>query len=224
MYVTVASIKKKIVTIILVGMNVIVFLVVNVFLFNKTGIYWLHNLSQQNYLILEFGQYWRLISSMFIHADVFHLLSNMFFLGIFGLLVENKYSVIQYLAIYFISGLFGNLISLFVLPSNVFSLGASGCIFGVLGAYYVSFTAYDKRMIVYAIVSSLIMVGLSVGVEINSWAHLFGALGGLLFGWIFTRYNTKKDQNRFYVQRRKKKDSKDVDADYEDEFEDIDDY
>ena len=110
---------------------------------------------------------------------------------------------------YFFSGFLGNIASLMVLPQGIlfpsteynpgtpsFSLGASGCIFGVLAAYYVSFTAYDKKLIFYAIGSSLVMVALSIGTNINSWAHLFGALGGLLLGWIFIRYNVKKQKKR----------------------------
>ena len=77
-----------------------------------------------------------------------------------------------------------------------FSLGASGCIFGLMGAYYISFTAYDKKLILYAIISSLVMVALSIGTNINSWAHLSGAVGGLLLGWIFIQYNKKKIQRK----------------------------
>jgi rhomboid protease GluP len=188
MYVTLSSIKKKIVTIVLASINIIVYLVVNVYL----GEIWLTQFAQQPYSILHFGQYYRLFTAMFVHADLMHLLSNMLALVIFGLLVENRYSILQYLFIYFISGLIGNVVSLFILPEFTFSLGASGCIFGVMAAYYVSFTAYDKRMILYAIVSSALMVAMSIGADINSWAHIIGAVGGLLFGFIFTQYNKRK--------------------------------
>jgi rhomboid protease GluP len=140
----------------------------------------------------QFSYYLPLFTAMLVHADLLHLLSNMVALLIFGMLVENKYSIIQYLIIYFLSGLIGNIVSFYTLPQSAFSLGASGCIFGVMGAYYVSFTAYDKRMIFYAIGSSALMVALSIGTNINSWAHLVGAVGGLLFGFIFTQYNKKK--------------------------------
>ncbi|MBN2157177.1 MAG: rhomboid family intramembrane serine protease [Candidatus Lokiarchaeota archaeon] len=185
--VTASSIKKKIITLILLALNVGTFIVVNVYL----GQLYLLQLAQNN-LLISLGEYYRLFTSMFVHADIYHLLSNMVFLVIFGLLVENKYSVIQYLSIYIFSGLIGNIVSYFVLPREIFSLGASGCIFGVLGAYYVSFTEYDRSMILYAIVSSLVMVGLSIGTTVNSWAHLFGAIGGLFLGWIFTLYKRKK--------------------------------
>ena len=192
MYVTLASIKKKIVTIILAVLNIGVYLLVNVYLNSKTGRYWLDNLAQQRDLIIRFGQYYRIFSAMWVHADLTHLLSNMLFLVIFGLLVENRYSIFQYLIIYFVSGLLGNLVSLISLPPTVLSLGASGCIFGLMGAYYISFISYDKKFILYAIISSMIMVGFSIGTNVNSWAHLFGAIGGLLLGWIFTQYNKRK--------------------------------
>ncbi len=204
--VSLASIKKKIITIILVLMNVGFFLVVNIYLGETT----LQMLGQNNDYILRFGGYYQLFTSMLVHGDIWHLVSNMVFLVIFGLMVENKYSILQYLVIYFVSGFLGNIVSLFVLPQGILnpstsvnpgltsiSLGASGCIFGVLAAYYISFTAYDKKMIFYAIGTSLLMVVLGIGANINSWAHLFGALGGLILGWIFTRYNVKKQKEHF---------------------------
>ncbi|MHA1111627.1 MAG: rhomboid family intramembrane serine protease [Promethearchaeota archaeon] len=200
MYVNRASIKKKVVTIILALINVGMYLVVNVYLNSVSGIYWLHNLAQHNDSIFRFGDYYRLFTAMLVHADELHLLSNMFALIIFGMLVENKYSITQYLTIYFVSGFLGNIVSLWILPLNAFSLGASGCIFGVMGAYYVSFTAYNKKMIFYAIISSAIMVGLSIGADINSWAHLLGAVGGLVLGFIFTQYNKKKLQKNHQKQ------------------------
>jgi rhomboid protease GluP len=235
MYITVASIKKKIITIILVLMNVIVYLVVNVYLNSVSGVFWLHNLAMYSPSIFTFGQYYRLLTAMFVHANLIHLVSNMFGLIIFGMLVENKYSILQYLFIYFFSGLIGNVASLFII-TDAFSLGASGAIFGVMGAYYVSFTAYDKRMILYAIGSSVMMVIFSIGADVNSWAHLLGALGGLVFGYLFTQYNKKKHQKTSHdanTTRHKPNLDDDYDKyhykpdqydDTENDYEDIDDY
>lgn len=171
-------------------MNVIIYFVVNVYF--QSNLFILHNFAMYPDYMKEFGFYLPLFTAMLVHANLLHLSSNMVALLIFGMLVENKYSIFQYLTIYFLSGFIGNVVSFFTLPEMAFSLGASGCIFGVMGAYYVSFTAYDKRMILYAIGSSAIMVALSIGSNINSWAHLVGAVGGLLFGFIFTQYNKKK--------------------------------
>jgi rhomboid protease GluP len=237
MYLSAASIKKKLVTIMLVLMNVTMYLVVNVYLNSKSGVFWLHNLAMYSPSIFMFGQYYRLFTAMLVHANLVHLLSNMFGLIIFGLLVENKYSVLQYLFIYFFSGFVGNVASLFIIP-DAFSLGASGAIFGVMAAYYVSFTAYNKRMILYAIGASIMMVVLSIGAAVNSWAHLLGALGGLLFGYIFTQFNKKRNQNRSST-RGASYNKENVDDDYdkyhykpshydedntESDYDDIDDY
>ncbi len=225
--------KKKIVTILLVAMNLGIYLLVNVLVI----IPW-YQLAQYNDYILNpnTGGFYRIFTAMLVHADLLHLLSNMFALLIFGMLVENKYSIVQYLLIYFVSGFIGNVVSLFLIPLNVFSLGASGCIFGVMGAYYVSFTAYDKRMILYAIGSSVIMVALSIGADINSWAHLLGAVGGLLLGYLFTQYNKKKLQKNHQIQSKNPKyDDLDEDERYhynpgfysnkeKDDEEEIDDY
>ena len=86
--------------------------------------------GQDNYAILLNGEVWRLVTAMFIHADIVHIFGNMLFLLIFGLRAEDMFDIKEYLMIYFVSGLSGGLLTLAFWP-NVLSVGASGAIFGV---------------------------------------------------------------------------------------------
>src|SRR3972149_4661780 len=65
------------------------------------------------------GQYYQLLSSMFVHANIAHIAGNMIFLLVFGFRAEEMFSLPEYLLIYLLGGLTGNILSLFFLPLNV---------------------------------------------------------------------------------------------------------
>jgi rhomboid protease GluP len=142
---------------------------------------------QINSNIIENYEIWRLFTSMFFHADPIHLFSNMIALLFFGATVENNsvISKIQYLIIYFISGLVGNLFSLLLLPSDAISLGASGAIFGLLGVAFVMIATDYQPLLFFALFYLVFFIAYSFAPGINYWAHLFGLLGGILFGYFF---------------------------------------
>jgi membrane associated rhomboid family serine protease len=81
---------------------------------------------------------WTLLTSMFLHGGIFHILGNMLYLWIFGDNVEDAFGRLGYLGIYIVSGLVGSLLQIAVAPhSTVPTIGASGAISGVMGAYLV---------------------------------------------------------------------------------------
>ncbi|MHA1257012.1 MAG: rhomboid family intramembrane serine protease, partial [Promethearchaeota archaeon] len=129
------SIKQSRITLSLIIINIFCFITFNIIL----PIEYILTLVQINSNIIN-GEYWRLFTSMFLHADIMHILSNMIALILFGSVVENNYSKLEYLLIYFISGLIGNLFSLLLLPLNTISLGASVAIFGLIGAAFILYT------------------------------------------------------------------------------------
>lgn len=95
----------------------------------------------------------RLTSAMFLHGDIMHILGNMLFLWIFGAAAEGRLRPFRFLIMYFISGWTGGLLSDLVLGSNhpdTFSLGASGAIMGVAGAYLYMFP-FSKISIIYVL-------------------------------------------------------------------------
>lgn len=138
-----------------------------------------------NYLIAD-GEYWRLITSMFIHGGFLHLLFNMFSLYVFGPELERIAGKLRFFTIYFISGFMGNVISYLIQPPNYASVGASGAIFGIFGAfaalvYYTRKTMPQlKQIIMPIIIISIIMTFLQSNV--NSTAHISGLVTGLIIG------------------------------------------
>ena len=129
------------------------------------------------------GEYYRLISSMFIHGDILHLAFNMYALYIVGKQVENYFGRFKFIFIYFFSGIIGNLVSMICNPSA--SIGASGAIFGLLGTllyfgyhYRVYLGNVLLRQIVPVIVYNLIL-GFMIP-SIDNFAHIGGLAGGFL--------------------------------------------
>ena len=91
------------------------------------------------------GEWWRLLSAMFLHGGMTHLLMNMFSLYIVGRGAETYFDTRSYLSIYFFSGIIGGLTSLYMHPVSV-GVGASGAIFGVFGALAGFFMAHRERI------------------------------------------------------------------------------
>ena len=144
-------------------------------------------LVQINRNIIYEYEVWRLITSIFLHGDPIHLFSNMFALLLFGATIENNKSIskIQFLIIYFGSGLIGNLFSLFLLPLDTISLGASGAIFGLIGVVFTIIATDDRSLLFFALFYLVFFIATSFMPGINFWAHIFGLLGGIFFGYLF---------------------------------------
>jgi len=156
---------------------------------NNIAVVW----GQYNLLVFS-GAYWQLFTSMFIHASIFHLVGNMLFLLIFGLRGEEMFSLPEYLTIYFVGGLVGNLLSLAFGP-DFLSVGASGAIFAMFGACVI----YDRRSVRQSIMGALVyaffLFFINVGSNVNILAHLGGLGFGLALGYVIAsrRKPTRED-------------------------------
>jgi len=143
----------------------------------------LETLGQFNYYVVQ-GEVWRLFTAMFIHADIVHLFGNMFFLFIFGLRAEEMFDMKEYMLIYFLSGLAGGFLTLMLWPLDTLSVGASGAIFGMVGATII----YARRSIGQSIITALLyaffLFFLNLGGNVNYLAHLGGLVVGLLIGYL----------------------------------------
>ena len=151
-------------------------------------------LAQVGTLFFQEHWYWQLFTSLFVHFDILHILFNMYGLYYFGRLNEAHFSVPQYLAIYFASGLLGNVASLYLIPPDVQTGGASGAIFGLVGSY-VTIERRASHMGMALLYAVLIFVQ-SSGPGVNIFAHLFGLVGGLTLGLLFS---SKQRQNGYTV-------------------------
>ncbi len=179
--------KKAKLTIFLVIINSLIFLFFSSF--NEYS----HYFVQINDVIFRDFEIWRLFTAMFIHGDLIHLFSNMFGLFLFGVFVESFFSRKDFLLIYFISGLLGNIFSLFLLPSYIISFGASGAVFGLIGASLIIVIKERYTPLIFiSLVYVLYFLVSSFTPGINYFAHIFGLIGGLLLGYFFQKANLKQ--------------------------------
>ncbi|TFG01794.1 MAG: rhomboid family intramembrane serine protease [Promethearchaeota archaeon] len=168
--------------------SLIIFNVICFFFFiTPLGENYLFLFVQINNKIINDLEIWRLFTAMFLHSDIIHLFSNMFGLLLFGALVENNFSKSEYLFIYFISGLIGNTFSLFLLPIFSISLGASGAIFGLLGASFILIAFENPSLLILALVYVMFFLTSSFAPGINAWAHIFGLIGGIGLAYFFRK-------------------------------------
>lgn len=142
--------------------------------------------------VVQDHQYWRLISSMFIHYDVGHLTSNLFSLCLLGTYVERTMGRPYYLFTYFASGIIASLVSMVYNmneDSFIISAGASGAIFALYGALLVC-TIWRRRhghMINVRQIALLCILSLvlsSTIANVDNAAHIGGTLAGLFFSWL----------------------------------------
>lgn len=138
--------------------------------------------GQYNLWVLN-GAWWQLFTAMFVHADIAHLSGNMLFLLIFGLRAEELFSRQEYLSVYFLSGLVGNLLTLLLGPTVV-SVGASGAIFGLFGACAIYVRKSIGQSIMGALLYAFFLLTISsLSLEVNVLAHFGGLAVGLLVGY-----------------------------------------
>lgn len=186
--------RKFLPTYILIGINIGFYLYTSLIGgdFVNTTSDMIYKFGQVNILVLYGGQYYQLLTSLFIHGNIAHLFGNMLFLFIFGLRAEEVFSLPEYLAIFFLGGLTGNLFSLLLLPLNLPSVGASGAIFAIFGAI----TIYARRTVSESIIGALFYamfwVFLSAGPNVNNFAHIGGLLVGLILGYIIATNRSKE--------------------------------
>lgn len=147
---------------------------------------------------------WRFVTSIFLHGGAGHLLYNLFALAFFGSIFERLVGEKRFLLVFFVTGILANILSLFFYSS---ALGASGAIFGVIGALIVvrpslPVWAFGLPMpifvagFIWAIGDIIGAYGFLSGNPINNtgnFAHLFGMFFGFLFGFGF---RTKKIRKR----------------------------
>jgi rhomboid protease GluP len=176
--------QKYRITFILIAVNIAVYVYTSLaggnFLTTESNM--IVTYGQVNGLVFM-GSYYQLFTSMFVHISIVHLAGNMLFLLIFGLRAEEMFSLPEYLAIYFLGGLAGNLLSLGFLPLWVPSAGASGAIFGVFGACSVYIRRTVGQSIMGAVIFAFFLLLLSSGPNVNNLAHIGGLVIGLLLGY-----------------------------------------
>ncbi len=181
--------KKPIITYCLIAINIILYLLIslvgeNFFEFDPNVLYKYGALVNQGQMT-SYVDYLRIVSSIFLHGGLLHLVFNMYSLYIIGPQLESFFGKVKYIIIYMISGICGNLLSMLFLADNNVSVGASGAIFGLLGALL--YFGYHYRVYLGGVIRSqiipLIIINLLIGYlssGINNIAHIGGLIGGIL--------------------------------------------
>lgn len=145
--------------------------------------------AKVNALILQ-GEWWRLITPIFIHGSLLHFAFNAYALYSLGGEIERFYGGGRFLVLFFYAGLAGSAASFVLSPAA--SVGASGAIFGLIAAQAV--LLYRNRRLlgeraraglqnILLIAAVNLFIGLQAGSRIDNWAHLGGLAGGLAMAW-----------------------------------------
>ncbi|KUN83928.1 rhomboid family intramembrane serine protease [Streptomyces bungoensis] len=130
------------------------------------------------------GQYYRMLTAMFLHGGYTHILFNMLSLWWLGGPLETALGRARYLTLYFVSGLAGSALTYLIADPNQPSLGASGAIFGLFGATGVLMRRlnYDLRPLVALLVINLVIT-FTPGMHIAWEAHIGGLVAGIVTGY-----------------------------------------
>lgn len=169
----------------LVIINVLIFLFC---LFTGRRLYMAGGLDA--YAVLVNGEYGRIVWALFLHSGTAHLFNNMLILFFMGSMIEKEVGHISYALLYFLSGIGGNLLSLYTKVMNndmSVSIGASGAVFGLDGVLLAMVLFWGRKMPTVTPARVLAMIALSLysgfsGSNIDNAAHAGGLLAGFLGG------------------------------------------
>lgn len=178
------SYKKPIVTYVIIAICIILFTLMYIFGNGSEDVGTLINFGANLDSLVESGEYHRLFTCMFLHIGIWHLLCNMYSLYIIGKEIEGLFGKWKYIVIYILSGICGSILSL-AFSHNTVSAGASGAIFGLLGAlvyfgyYYRTYLGIAmKSTVIPVIIFNLVLGFLSSGID--NAAHIGGLVAGIL--------------------------------------------
>lgn len=190
------KVKIPPVTIALVVVNVVIFLIVDLFLFKRQDEI-SYYMALNPLLVFEKGEYWRIVTSMFYHFGTDHLVCNMLMLFLVGRYLEPTFGSVRYSILYFVSGLVASGASLLYngvifreRASYVFSAGASGAIYGLAGAFAVlsffhrdRFSTEEKGRMIFAVL--LLLFGSIFDTGVGHDAHFGGFFAGIAVGTVY---------------------------------------
>lgn len=151
------------------------------------------------------GEWWRLVTPIFLHADILHLAFNSYALFVFGREVETHFGYVRFTILYIFSGLLSSTFSFIFEPHN--SLGASGAIMGLLAASGIMFYEnqqvfgdYGRQRAINVVVLLVINIVLFIGSRVDVWGHFGGAVGGVITCVLMAPL-WRFDHNPFTLQR-----------------------
>lgn len=188
--------KGYLITPVLIDLNILVFIILSLFGVNpfypKTeDLITFGALSSQ----ISNGEYWRFLSSMFLHGGIMHLLMNLMVLGIAGFICENIFGTVKFTIIYFLSGIIAGISSLLWHDGNVILVGASGAIFGLIGSIAMALILrnnFKENKVALLIIVIYFVLNIFFGFISNSdnAAHISGFICGMLISLLFYAFES----------------------------------
>lgn len=140
--------------------------------------------------VVHQNQGWRLISCIWLHAGLIHLLVNMLSLLFIGIRLEQQFGFVRIGAIYLVSGFGGSVLSALFLRNNNISVGASGALFGLLGSMLsellMNWTIYSNKVAAIVTLLFIIVINVAIGIlpHADNFAHIGGFIAGFLLGFV----------------------------------------
>ncbi len=196
--------KRPYVTYVLIGINLLVYAIM-------TLVGYLNEWNQSLQLVyfgakvnilIDIGQYWRLVTCMFLHVGPMHLICNCYALFVYGPLVERLFGKVRLLVIYFVAGITGSLLSYMISPNP--AAGASGAIFGLIGCMFYFRQKYPdifKRvfgMRLFAVLAINLAIGfLQPGID--NFGHIGGFAGGFAAAYLTGLYKENISKKQRYM-------------------------
>lgn len=187
--------KKAWVNSILIALNILYFLYLEITGSSENTLFMLHHGAMYPPLIVEEKEYYRLLTSMFMHFGIHHITNNMMFLFILGDNMERALGSIKYMLFYLVCGLGANVASLIVeLYSSVQAVGAgaSGAIFGVIGGLLYVVTVNRGQLEDLSTKQLAVIIILSLGfgftsTGVDNTAHVAGLIIGIIMAAVLYR-------------------------------------
>jgi membrane associated rhomboid family serine protease len=179
-----------------------VLIAINVLLFLAEGRFGVGSQSGGSTLYTKFalfgpaiadGDWWRIVTGGFLHAGLLHILFNMYLLYLLGQMLEPAIGSVRFALVYTVALLAGSLGALIVTPDAV-TVGASGAVFGLMGAAAVELRARGINpfetgiggLIVFNLIFSFVLSGISIG------GHIGGLIGGAAAGFLFLQADQRR--------------------------------
>jgi len=195
------------ITYILIGLNVLIALP-TLFSVELQNLFWGVGALVPVY-VFQLGQFWRIFTSGFLHANLTHLAFNMYALYGLGRLLEQLYGGKRFLGVYFLALIGGGVAVLAGADLDTATIGASGAVLGLAGALVVYFWIYrdfltQARQQLYSLLPMVVinvLLGLIPGISL--WGHLGGVLAGAAAGWALRpRYQGVRTETGFELRVR----------------------
>lgn len=196
-------------TTVMIVINVAVFLILSLFGDTEDAVFMFQHGAMYEPMVTQQHEFYRIFTSMFLHFGITHLLNNMVLLGALGWNLELEIGKMRFLIIYLVSGIGGNLLSLYFgisAETYAVSAGASGAIFGLMGALLYVVIANRGRLgrlsgrgMLFMVILSLYFGFTSSGVD--NWAHIGGLITGFVMAVIlYRRKNSYGDSYGPYIR------------------------